>query len=167
MKTNRTYVCLSFFIVFSFFANTSFGQLKAQFTSNIQSGCSPLIIAFEDQSKGNPTSWKWNLGNGTVTSQQNPITTYFTPGVYTVKLTIQNSAGKDSVTETDYINVYANPEANFNASPLQGCFPLKVNFSNSSKAGSGTITDYLWDFGDGNISTDVKTGSRLYFIRHF
>lgn len=157
MKTNRTHVCLSFFVIlFSFFANASFGQLKAQFTSNIQSGCSPVIIAFEDQSTGNPTSWKWNLGNGASSTQQNPITTYFNPGVYTVKLTVQNSSGKDSTVKTAYITVYANPQVIFNASPLQGCFPLKVDFSNGSKPGSGTITDYLWDFGDGNTSTEVK-----------
>ncbi len=157
MKTNRTCVCLCFFVLlFSFFANQSFGQLKASFTSNIQSGCSPLIVAFEDQSKGNPTSWKWTLGNGTTATQQNPITTYFNPGVYTVKLSIKNSSGGDSITETDYITVYANPQAAFNASPTEGCFPLDVNFTNSSKAGSGTITDYLWDFGDGYVSTDVK-----------
>jgi gliding motility-associated-like protein len=158
MKTNRTLVCLSFFIiVFSFFANSSFGQLKARFTSNIQSGCSPLIVAFEDQSTGNPSSWKWNLGNGVTSLQQEPITTYFNPGVYTVKLTVKNSSGADSVTETEYITVYANPQVAFSASPVQGCFPLKVDFGNGSKAGSGTITDYLWDFGDGNISTDVKS----------
>ena len=84
-------------------------------------------------------------------TQQNPITTYFNPGVYTVKLTVKNSSGADSIYKTAYITVYANPQASFNASPLQGCFPLNVNFTNSSKAGSGTITDYLWDFGDGNI----------------
>ncbi len=157
MKTNRTHVCLCFFaIVFSFFVNPSFGQLKTQFTSNIQSGCSPLIVAFEDQSTGNPNSWKWNLGNGSVSPNQNPITTYFTPGVYKVSLTIKNSSGSDSITKTDYINVYANPQAAFDASPKQGCFPLDVKFTNSSKAGSGTITDYLWDFGDGNVSTDEK-----------
>ena len=158
MKTNRTYVCLSFIvIILSFFAKPSFGQLKAQFTSNIQSGCSPLIVAFEDQSTGNPTSWKWNLGNGTSSTQQNPITTYFNPGVYTIKLNIQNSSGKDSTVKTAYITVYANPQANFNAAPVQGCFPLNVNFSNTSKPGSGTLTDYLWDFGDGDVSTDVKS----------
>ncbi|HYJ62876.1 MAG TPA: PKD domain-containing protein, partial [Parafilimonas sp.] len=158
MKTNRTWVCLSFIvIIFSFFATPSFGQLKAQFTSNIQSGCSPLIVAFEDQSTGNPTSWKWNLGNGTSATQQNPITTYFNPGTYAVKLTVQNSSGADSIIETTYVTVYANPQAIFNAAPLLGCFPLKVNFSNSSKAGSGTITDYLWDYGDGNFSTEAKS----------
>ncbi len=158
MKTNRTHVCLSFFIIlFSFFANSSFGQLKAKFTSNIQSGCSPLIVVFEDQSTGNPANWKWNLGNGATSTQQNPVTTYFNPGVYTVKLTVQNGSGTDTISETGYITVYANPQAIFNASPLQGCFPLKVDFSNGSKAGSGTIADYLWDYGDGNISTDIKS----------
>src|SRR5690242_2940517 len=164
MKTNRTFVCLCFFLLsFSFFANSSFGQLKAQFSSNIQSGCSPLVIFFQDESKGNPTSWKWDLGNGTITAKQNPQTTYSNPGVYTVKLIAQNSSGIDSIVKTDYITVYANPQANFNASPVEGCFPLDVNFTNNSQAGSGTISDYLWDFGDGVTSTTAKA-SHTYTV---
>ena len=85
-----------------------------------------------------------------------PITSYVKPGVYTVKLTVKGSSGTDSVVKTDYITVYANPQANFNASPVEGCFPLDVNFTNSSQAGSGTITDYLWDFGDGVTSTTAQ-----------
>jgi PKD repeat protein len=157
MKTNRTFVCLCFILlIFSFFANRSFGQIKAQFSSNIQSGCSPILVAFEDESTGNPTNWKWDLGNGTISSQQNPFASYVNPGVYTVKLTVKGSGGTDSVVKTSYITVYENPQANFSASPVQGCFPLNVKFTNSSQPGSGTITDYLWDFGDGVTSTTEK-----------
>lgn len=157
MKTNCTNACLGFIAtIFTVFAIPSFGQLNAKFTSNIQSGCTPLIVSFQDQSTGNPTSWKWTLGNGSYSTNQNPVTTYFNPGVYTVKLVVQNSSGADSVIAASYITVYANPQVTFSGSPTQGCFPLDVNFTNTSKAGSGTITDYLWDFGDGNISTDIK-----------
>ena len=152
MKTSRTYVCLGFFIIsFTLFEEPLFGQLKAQFVSNIQSGCGPLIIEFKDQSIGNPLSWKWDLGNGTISTLQNPVGIYYNQGSYTIKLTIKNASGFDSLTKTSYITLYANPQANFAVSSTQGCYPLSVKFLANSKAGSGIITDYLWDFGDGNI----------------
>lgn len=157
MKTSRTYVCLGLLtILFSFFEKPSFGQLKAQFTSNTQSGCAPLIVEFQDQSKGNPTGWRWVLGNGTVSTVQDPISTYFDPGSYTISLVVKNNSGTDSIIQKAYITVYASPQIIFSASPTEGCFPLDVKFSNSSKAVSGTITDFLWDLGDGNISNDAN-----------
>lgn len=51
----------------------------------------------------------------------------------------------------------ANPsglEALFSMSPSSGASPLTVNFTDESTPGiSGPITDYEWDFGDGNTST--------------
>ena len=40
--------------------------------------------------------------------------------------------------------------ADFSAAPVEGQAPLAVNFSNQSV---GQITSYLWNFGDGNTST--------------
>ncbi|MEP6465349.1 MAG: PKD domain-containing protein [Parafilimonas sp.] len=157
MKTNRTVGCSGLFILMFLFAcNNSFSQLKADFSSNVQSGCTPLIVAFEDNSTGAPTNWSWTLGNGTIASNQNPVTTYFDAGSYTVKLTIKNTSGQDSLIKTSYITVYANPQIAFTTSATQGCFPLDVKFTNNSKAGSGTILNYLWDLGDGNIDTTVN-----------
>ncbi|MEP6513199.1 MAG: PKD domain-containing protein, partial [Parafilimonas sp.] len=154
MNTSRSSVCLGLLLVlFSLSETSALAQLKADFTSNIRGGCPPLLVSFQDFSAGNPISWKWTLGNGTTSTNQNPITTYFDAGVYTVKLVIKNGSASDSITKTSFITVYANPQAAFLASPTQGCFPLEVNFTDNSKAGSGTISEYLWDFGDGNIST--------------
>ena len=144
-------------LCFVCFSNSKIhAQLKANFVSNIQTGCPPLVVSFQDLSTGNPSSWKWDLGNGVITTLQNPITTYFDPGTYTVKLVVKNSTGADSVIKTSYITVYAPPQAAFNVTPLQGCFPLNVCFYDKSVTGSGPIADYLWDFGDGNISTEAQ-----------
>jgi PKD repeat protein len=43
------------------------------------------------------------------------------------------------------------PVANFSGSPLSAAIPLEVVFTNSS---TGTISSYLWDFGDGETSTE-------------
>jgi len=48
--------------------------------------------------------------------------------------------------------VKENPKASFIASPTSGNRPLKVYFTNTSTVSSGSITGYLWDFGDGSTS---------------
>jgi len=44
------------------------------------------------------------------------------------------------------------PTVNFIADITEGLEPLNVIFTDASIAGSGSITDWLWDFGDGNTS---------------
>lgn len=77
----------------------------AGFTGSPTSGSAPLTVSFTDQSTENPTSWNWNFGDTGTSTQQNPGHTYSTAGVYTVSLTVTNSAGSDSETKVDYITV--------------------------------------------------------------
>src|SRR5690606_2251371 len=142
------------FILFCLGASTAHSQLKADFTSNTQAGCAPLVVQFADSSTGNPTSWSWDLGNGTTSVFEKPSVAYFEPGTYTVKLTIKNAFGTDSVTRYDYITVYSSPVINFNASTLTGCFPLSTQFTDLSLPGSGLVSSWQWDFGDGNFSQE-------------
>ncbi len=128
-------------------------QPTAAFTATPASGCAPLLVSFTDQSTGNPTAWRWDLGNGTVSQFQNPSVVYFTPGQYTVKLVVTNSQGADSVIRTQYIQVYDKPTVDFAVSSTAGCSPMTVNFSDLSTPGSGTNATWQWDFGDGNFST--------------
>ncbi len=51
------------------------------------------------------------------------------------------------------------PTANFTASPLAGCSPLIVNFTDQS---TGNATSWLWDFGNGNTST-LRNPTASYF----
>lgn len=126
----------------------------ANFTGSPVSGCSPLIVNFQDQSTGNPTSWNWNFGNGNTSTLQNPSASYFTPGTYTVTLTVTNINGSNTLTRSQFITVHEPPTVNFSGSPLSGCFPLNVQFSDLSTPGAGNTNDtWLWDFGNGNTST--------------
>ncbi len=129
---------------------TSKAQLTANFTASPLSGCAPLVVNFTDQSTGSPTQWRWDLGNGTTSFNQNPSGTYFNPGQFNVKLVIRNAAGTaDSITKNQYITIYNQPTVNFTGNPLTGCYPLPVQFTDQSLAGSGTLNLWQWDFGDG------------------
>lgn len=143
-------------------ANQLYAQPKANFSATPLSGCAPLVVNFTDQSTGSPTTWKWDLGNGVTSTIQNPSTTYFTPGVYTVKLVVVNAGGKDSLIKTNYINILNPPQVAFSTvSPVTGCFPLRVQFLDNSTVTSGTITKWDWDFGDGT-SSSVQNPYKIY-----
>lgn len=129
-------------------------QPTANFSASPTSGCSPLVVSFTDQSTGNPDAWQWDLGNGTFSTQQNPTTTYFTPGIYTIVLTVSNTSGSNTLTRTQYITVNDRPSVNFAASDSTGCFPLRVNFTDLSTTSTGANTTWEWDFGDGTTSTN-------------
>lgn len=135
-------------------AGSTYAQLSANFTASPTSGCTPVVVRFSDASTGNPTSWQWDLGNGTISFLQHPAATYFNPGVYTVKLVVSNGTAKDSIVKTQFIVVNAQPVVNLSASATTGCFPLQVQFSDLSEPGSGAIISREWDFGDGQTSTD-------------
>jgi len=63
------------------------------------SGC----VQFTDQTQNAPTSWLWNFGDNTTSTQQNPRHCYTTPGTYTVTLTATNTTGSNLRTRTNYI----------------------------------------------------------------
>jgi len=71
-------------------------------------------------------------------------------GPYTVDLTDINGCTAQAVT-----NVVVNPmpTAILLGDSLAGCAPLCVNFSDLTTVSSGTITTWLWDFGDQTNST--------------
>jgi len=103
------YVKFFLIIISACTAYGSTAQVKADFSANIISGCSPLVVTFQDLSNGNPDTWLWNLGNGITSTKQNPTTSYFDPGVYTITLTASNSNSSDTKTISNYIIVYAQP----------------------------------------------------------
>ena len=153
-----------------FVAGTLHAQAPVpQFSANTTAGCAPLLVNFTDQSTGGATAWQWDLGNGTTSTQQNPSTVYFTPGSYTVTLTVTNASGSRTLTRTNYITVNALPTTEFSADNRNGCFPLRVQFTDLTDPGFGTITSWNWSFGNGATSTQqnpfyVYTTSGTYFV---
>ncbi|MCX6352107.1 MAG: PKD domain-containing protein, partial [Bacteroidetes bacterium] len=131
-----------------------FAALKADFTVSPTAGCSPLIVQFKDASTGSPTSRIWHFGNGNSSTQTNPGAIYYNPGTYDVTLIVRDGSGNvDSITKTALVTVYSPPIAGFLGRPTKGCLPVTVYFDDSCKKGDGKLTSWIWDFGDGHVST--------------
>jgi hypothetical protein len=52
------------------------------------------VVAFQDRSTGRVTSWKWAFGDGTTSTEQNPVHQYKTSADYTVVLEVEGPGGK-------------------------------------------------------------------------
>jgi PKD repeat protein len=78
--------------------------LHAEFTATNRNTASTWTnVAFTDQSSGSITSWLWNFGDGTTSTQQNPSKRYSVGGIYTVTLTVTGPDGSSQQTETNFI----------------------------------------------------------------
>ncbi len=66
------------------------------FVSNSCTG----ISQFTATSINNPTSWAWDFGDQTTSSQQNPLHGFPANGTYTVTLIASNASGSDTVIQT-------------------------------------------------------------------
>ena len=138
-------------LLFIFYAGTAtFAQVSANFTASATQGCGPLKVQFTDLSTGGPTSWSWDFGDGQTSTAQNPLITYSTPGVYSVSLTVANASGSNAIQKLNYI-IVDTVRAQF-ISQVGGCIPLIDTFIDQSSGGSGVITSWLWNFGDGTTS---------------
>ena len=128
-------------------------QPTSIFGTDIDGGCSPILINFTNNSVGLPDNAVWDFGDGTTSTNadQNSthiFTTLQNDTTYIVQLIEINECGSDT---TEYpILVHPNTvNAFFNTNVLSGCSPLTVDFTNFSI----NNTFYHWDFGDGNNST--------------
>ena len=133
-------------------------------------GLSGMSVQFTDQSTGGVSSWDWDFGDGSYSeynTHQNPGHTYAV-GLYSVNLTVENAFSSDYLIRSDYINVTPNaPTSDFETydndvdmTPLDhGVAPLSVFFYDLS---SDAPTSWVWNFGDGNITTIIKDGSHEY-----
>jgi PKD repeat protein len=132
----------------------------ADFTVNATSGESPLAVGFTDTSTGKPMAWEWDFGDGAVSTEPDPAHVYEVPGTYTVKLTVENSKGSNTVTRdvTAEVPVPAPPIASFAVDATSGEAPFAVAFTDTSLK---SPTAWAWDFGDGNAS-DEQNPTHVY-----
>lgn len=125
---------------------------EAKFGANVTSGSVPLTVQFIDFSE-NADFLTWNFGDGKETCCSTPRHTFCCPGNYTVSLKATNENGSSlacTVIRVMTPSFTLLPEAKLSASVTSGQAPLTVEFYDLSENASDT----LWNFGDGNNSTE-------------
>lgn len=125
------------------FSNTCFGELT-QFMSNASIPAGTIIS----------TTWKIDNSNFTGLA---PSYTFPAAASYTVsQVTLSDYGCKDSITKEVIVNPL--PALDITLSNYVGCEPFTVNVINNSTVASGVISDYLWTWGDGQVSVGTATG---------
>lgn len=135
-------------------------QLKADLKADPISGEIPLVVNFDASSSTYPggkiVSFEWDFGDGTpIRIGDAKISHRYTAiGTFTARVTAIASDGKKTEALLD-INV--RPVALiscYEVNVKEGPAPLIVTFD--PRCSTGTITQYKWDFGDGQTSHERK-----------
>lgn len=84
----------------------------ARFRTTGTTGQPGAEFSFFDESIGNPTSWIWDVQPphvtymwGTHAGQKNPIIRFDSLGIYSISLTAENSAGRNTVVKENLISI--------------------------------------------------------------
>ncbi|MBC8172343.1 MAG: PKD domain-containing protein, partial [Chitinophagales bacterium] len=130
----------------------TFGQLNLEVTATPEyQGCAPFTVEFIDGSAG-VVEYFWDFGDGTTSTESDPVHTYEDPGSYVVTLIGYNPdycIPYDTLT-LDFIDVFDLPTAGFIFTPDPPSLFQEVDFTDASL----NETTWFWTFGDGAISTE-------------
>lgn len=114
----------------------------------VLAACEPHTVQFRNNSVYGST-YLWDFGDGGSSTDYEPEHTFEEYGIYNVKLTVFGEGGREYAYRQ--VEVYRMPLVNFTVAPDLVMLPDdQVRLFNLSKYGSF----YLWDFGDGNSSTE-------------
>src|SRR5512140_680862 len=107
-------------------------------------------VQFTDTSSGSPPSWRWDFGDGTSSTSQNPVHKFSAGGSYNVTLTAVSGSQTKSHSRVITVAATAALDAAFTFSPASPVQGRAILFTDTSLGGP---TSWLWDFGDGTTST--------------
>ena len=133
--------------------------LKSRFIANPSAGKAPLVVKFTDISTGNPETWNWDFGDGTTSTQPNPVHTYTAPGAFDVNLTVTNGMNKDTSVQT--IVAGGVPVTDFVADRTTVAVKAPVLFTDKTL---NSPTAWSWNFGDG-VTTTEQNPTHAYLVK--
>jgi PKD repeat protein len=132
----------------------------AVINTSVTSGDIPLEVDFDGSdsfSSGTITDYAWDFGDGNTANGMLASHIYTEANVYTVWLTVTDELGNVFSNSVDIIAEYQTLVAEATATPSDGSAPLEVVFDGSGSVVStgGSITNFAWNFGDGNSDFGV------------
>ena len=106
-------------------------------------------------------TFSWSGPNGFTSTLQNPSIPNCTmemAGIYTCTITLGEES---SSAETEYVEIVAQPSANFSFNSACEGDPLQFTSTSTTNPVGQPITSYEWDFGDGQTGSG-ETTSHIY-----
>lgn len=123
-------------------------------SSDIQSGCGPLTVQFQNLTTPASQQVLWDFGNGNTSTQLgNQTQTFVAETCFTISLTATTDGCVNSQSFPSFICVIPDPVADFSVSSYTATmFDPSFEFTNLSTGAS----DFIWDFQDGTTSTAIN-----------
>ena len=124
-------------------------------TGSFSSVVTKQQVAFSSTSSdpdGTVTGYLWDFGDGGTSTLANPAHTFPAVATYPVSLTLTDNDGGTTV--------ITNPVTTVGNTLPTGSFSSVVNkqqasFTSTADDADGTVTGYLWDFGDGSATSTL------------
>lgn len=134
----------------------------AAFTVDADASCTlPFTPVFTNNTTGSGSlTYAWDFGNGETATDAAPVTSYTTPGVYTITLNANNGTNCNSNTasRTVYVGKPATPPVL--SGPANLCVNTSGYFSFPGTTPSNWLQNVSWDFGNGTI---VNGSNGIYY----
>jgi gliding motility-associated-like protein len=134
---------------------TANGQVNpipvSNFTIPFSSSCTVPITVNPDVLVEDEPSYEWQVNGEPVSGDVSPALTLNQTGAFLINLTVTNDEGCESSSEQTFV-IYPEPVAQFSTESQLGCIDFEVDFVNSSIG----ATQYSWQFGDGEFSTEIN-----------
>lgn len=108
--------------------------------------CSPINVYLHSPFP-NATSWFWDFGDGTTSTDEHTYHLYLAAGIFDIILIAQSSTGPDTLILDNFVELIG-PVANFSSAIDYNCSSNSVQFTDLSANGN----TWSWNFGDGTTS---------------
>ncbi len=135
-------------------------SVVASFEPNNIAECPPFIVAFINNSE-NATSWLWDFGDGSTSTDENPIHTYSDSGSFSVMLIVSNGITSDTMIRVN--DIFLNPviATSFSLYP-DSTLPHNWFIFYNNNGGDPPIY-YWWEWGDGSYDS-IQYPSHIYSV---
>lgn len=130
--------------IYRFKHKLNLSPLKAFFYTDSSESLVGETIKFFDRSTGEPESYHWDFGDGTTSSEKNPVHIYQQHGYFKPKLKVTRG-GEISEYDTT-LTISPVLKANFQYVKDESVCPAVIRFTNTSSG--SRIDSVIWSFGD-------------------
>ncbi|MEP7165653.1 MAG: PKD domain-containing protein [Ferruginibacter sp.] len=129
--------------------------IVAHFVYDRNNLCIPGPVHFTATVNDIISSYQWNFGDNTPpVSTSAPSITHLFANFGTYSISLKATAATGCSSQSFNTVIVDQPSISAVVSPVSGCIPATANFNATvGLPPSATVTNYIWDFGDGSTAT--------------